>query len=640
MRLQNKFILSVALGVVIPAIVISGFNYFTIKSNIVEIEGRRLESLSDLALNTFLDQLDNKKNELKVFSSIDTIRSSLEYEIYDQAHDMLSSFTGAYEGYDQVSLIYRDGKVVSSSRAENIGKALPYDEIPMGTAVFSNPYTAQDDTRYFINITTPVYSGAKQLGTIMATYDLVHLFDKLDAIQVSDENMPEKGHAMIFDATGKVLYTPKFEREKTGNIFALNMLQYEMDAVDKALAGEHGFTVERNEHGIESVTGYARVDRTLSLAAISMNATSAPLSKVYSLMGGIAVFILLFIVVGVMLAIAVARGFIKPLSNVGLRLKDIAEGEGDLTVRLESTTSDEIGELSRWFNAFAERIHGLVQRIAETSGSIKVSSKDVTVLTEKVNTGARNQANRVSEAATAVTEMSSSVVDVAENALTAATSAKEVKQKVEEGNHTVEMTSVGMSRIATQVKATSQEMDGLGQRVSDIGRIVSVIDDIADQTNLLALNAAIEAARAGEHGRGFAVVADEVRKLAERTTSSTKEITQMITNIQSETENSVSGMKSVVKEVNDGLALMEKSRDALATIVGASEKGAEMADMIATAAEQQSATTEEISQGLESVNVVSKETVTVSEGMHRASEKLNVLAEELDSIVNIFKIAR
>jgi methyl-accepting chemotaxis protein len=233
--------------------------------------------------------------------------------------------------------------------------------------------------------------------------------------------------------------------------------------------------------------------------------------------------------------------------------------------------------------------------------------------------------------------LATSVEDVAKNAATAAEAAIAVSSKVEDGKKIIELTSTGMSKIADSVKNSFQEVEHLGDKVNEIGAIVSVINDVADQTNLLALNAAIEAARAGEQGRGFAVVAEEVRKLAERTNTSTQEIVQMIKGIQNDTTKSITGMQAVVIEVDEGLKLMDESKDALQAISQTAEKGADMASMIASAADEQSASTGQISESIESVSTVADTTDVSSKQMKEASGKLLDLAMEMDQMVGTFK---
>jgi methyl-accepting chemotaxis protein len=377
----------------------------------------------------------------------------------------------------------------------------------------------------------------------------------------------------------------------------------------------------------------------MNMAAVAVNDLSSVLSDARQLLMKISGIAGAFIIAGVLLAIGIARTFIRPLSRVVERLQDIAEGEGDLTIRLDASSSDEVGELSQAFNSFCEKIHNLIAKIAGMSKLITDSSKDMISVAEGVREGANRQASKVTDTSSTVHEMAASVEDVARNASTAAEAANEVSDKVDDGEKSIEMTSAGMTRIADSVKNSFHEVENLGAKVQEIGTIVSVINEVADQTNLLALNAAIEAARAGEQGRGFAVVTEEVRKLAERTNTSTQEIVQMIKNIQNDTTKSITGMKTVVSEVDEGLKLMDKSKEALQAISATADKGTEMATMIASAAEEQSASTREISESMESVSTIADSTDSSSQQMKDASEKLLQLATDMDHMVGVFKIS-
>ena len=195
-----------------------------------------------------------------------------------------------------------------------------------------------------------------------------------------------------------------------------------------------------------------------------------------------------------------------------------------------------------------------------------------------------------------------------------------------------------MLRIAQTVRESTTTIGDLGTSSSEIGNIIQVIDDIADQTNLLALNAAIEAARAGEHGRGFAVVADEVRKLAERTSKATKEITDMISKIQADTEKSVQSMDSGSTEVQEGVALATEAMGSLELIVASSEKGKDMVHRIAAASEQQSAAAEDVSSNMESILEITRRSSNSTKEILTTSQELENLSNDLQALAGLFKV--
>jgi methyl-accepting chemotaxis protein len=340
-----------------------------------------------------------------------------------------------------------------------------------------------------------------------------------------------------------------------------------------------------------------------------------------------------------LLSFLLSRSVIRPIGRAAGMAKDIAEGQGDLTKRLSAGGEDEIGQLSRHFNSFLEYLHGIVSRISETSGRVATASEELAAGSTEMARGAEEQSGKTGQVASAVEEMSASVLEVAKNASGAADAAREAAQVAKRGGEIVARTVGGMEQIARSVEQVAGIIKALGQRSDQIGEIVRVIDEIADQTNLLALNAAIEAARAGEQGRGFAVVADEVRRLAERTGKATKEIAEMIRAIQGEAAGAVSSMEAGQGEVRSGVALAQEAGRALGEIVGVVDRVTAQVQQIAVAAEQQSASAEEISANVEAVATISRQALVAAQGTAQAAGELSGLASQLRGVVGRFKLS-
>ncbi len=313
--------------------------------------------------------------------------------------------------------------------------------------------------------------------------------------------------------------------------------------------------------------------------------------------------------------------------------------EGDLTVEaVAEKNDDDFGKLINGFNKAISQIRQMIEQIGgavqlTTSASVQISSSS-----EEMAAGTQQQSMQVSEVASAVEEMSRTILDNTKNATFAAEAAKVAGGKAKEGGRSVKETIEGMERISSVVDASSHSIQALGNSSKEIGEIVQVIDDIADQTNLLALNAAIEAARAGEQGKGFAVVADEVRKLAEKTTSATKKIAEMIKQIQKDTNAAVESMQAGTVEVTKGKELAYNSGKILEEIISEADKVNDIINQVAASNEQQSATAEQISRNIEGISNVSHESASGIEEIAKSAESLNRLTDDLGSLVQRFKI--
>ena len=334
----------------------------------------------------------------------------------------------------------------------------------------------------------------------------------------------------------------------------------------------------------------------------------------------------------------VSRAISQRLGEVIGRMKDVAQGEGDLTQRIEIQSSDEIAELGKWFNVFMDKLEKLVLQVARNTRRLASESEAISATSQKQAEGAEEQKSQTTQVAAAMQQMSATVQHISENSNAAADASRRAADTARQGGTVVEETLSGMRAISDSVGETAQKVQGLGQRAEQIGLISKVINDIAAQTNLLALNAAIEAARAGEQGRGFAVVAGEVRRLAERSSTAAKQITGMIEDIQSETHEAVSAMRTGTQQVEIGLESTRQAGISLEEIIRTSVEAGEMVTLIATAATQQAATTEEINRRIDEIARIVVEGADVTQQSARSLEEISTLAVDLQRLVSQFKL--
>ena len=329
---------------------------------------------------------------------------------------------------------------------------------------------------------------------------------------------------------------------------------------------------------------------------------------------------------------------LKPLEKMSDISRDIAKGEGDLTKRVPSEGNDELARMGSYFNEFIEKLQHMIKKVAHVTDKVASASVELSATAEEISKGTDTLTSRASQTAAAVEEMNATVGQVAQNSGKAASLAQDTVKTAQEGGTVVSSTISGMQQLSEAVSNSATIISDLGKSSDQIGEIVRTIEDIADQTNLLALNAAIEAARAGEQGRGFAVVADEVRKLAERTTKATKEIGDMIRQIQQDTRGAVESMQQGTQKVTAGVDLVNKTGEALSQIVRMVSESADMIRQIAVASEEQSVATQQIASDIENVAKVTKESSSGAHESAKASQDLSQLAVELQGIVGGFKI--
>jgi len=403
-------------------------------------------------------------------------------------------------------------------------------------------------------------------------------------------------------------------------------------------AESHQAVIEKSNPAFEALLGainqrQSEVARNLAEDAASVQARSSRLAT--TIFASVAAGVLVLVVWG----LALVRGVSKALNSMITMVKDVAEGEGDLTKRLEIISRDELGDLAKWFNLFLEKIHGIISQVSGTAAQVASASEELSSSAALQAQGADTQKNQTSHVATAMQQMSSTVQQVSDSCTRAAQASRQAAETAREGGSVVETALTTMHSIAEAVTSTSKKMGDLGKSSEKIGRVAAVIDDIADQTNLLALNAAIEAARAGEEGRGFAVVADEVRKLAERTTTATKEIAQMIKTIRDGTRNAVDALESGSRQVEEGVASTARAGESLQKIIHMSEEVGSMITHIAAAATEQSGAAAEVNRNMDQISELVKESAVASQESAKACQDLSELAMALENMVGNFKLA-
>jgi methyl-accepting chemotaxis protein len=312
--------------------------------------------------------------------------------------------------------------------------------------------------------------------------------------------------------------------------------------------------------------------------------------------------------------------------------------KGDLTQPIIAKRNNEISAIIRSISSLQTTMQGVITQISQTSEQVAMASHQLHSNAKQIADSTENVAAQTNAVAVASEEMAVTSSEISHNCLSAAENSSRASGTAQSGVTVVQQTTDGMERIATRVKDTAKTVVELGARSDQIGQIIGTIEDIADQTNLLALNAAIEAARAGEQGRGFAVVADEVRALAERTTRATREIGDMIKAIQNETRSAVISIEEGVIEVERGTEYSIKSGQALEQILVQINDVTMQINQIAAAAEEQTATTGEISHNIQKITTVVEQTAQGATKTATAAATLSLQSVELQNLVRKFKL--
>mgnify|MGYP003433694197 FL=1 len=342
--------------------------------------------------------------------------------------------------------------------------------------------------------------------------------------------------------------------------------------------------------------------------------------------------------IGLVVVWFVGLGIATPLRKMVSMLQNIAQGEGDLTQRLQVDRADELGGIAAGFNSFLEKLQTMISQVVLSVQKVSDSSENTADIAIRTNQGVQRQLGEIEQVATAVQEMSATAQEVAGNATHAADAASNADQAANQGKHVVQSTASSIASLANEIGRAVVVVQNLAKDSENINAILTTIRGIAEQTNLLALNAAIEAARAGEQGRGFAVVADEVRNLAQKTQQATEEIQKMIEQLQHGTREVVKVMQESQDKTDDSVQHARQAAASLEAITQAVSVISEMNTQIATAAEEQSAVAEDINRNVTNIGVVANEVASGADEASTASAELTKLAEQQRRLINQFKV--
>ncbi len=687
--IRNKLVLAVQALLIVSSTLV-GVAVWKASGSISESCGSQLASNANNAMDRISRTLYERYGDVQAFAANRAAKDPANWNNFDASNPLVATmndYVRLYGMYTATILVDTAGKVVAVNTLDASGK--PLNTAPLQGRNFANTSWFKDamSGKFFtapgfsatgtviddvgFDETVKAITGGDGLaiafsapvtaddGQIIGVWRNVADFKFIEETLEDAYNDMKSGtmpsiEFVLFDSSGRVWidFDPKLDgsdkvKRDSKVVGKLNLVDAGYEPAIKAIKGELGYSLDaQHERKHESYTvGYAPKMDAMGFPGMPWGiAVRAPKSEAMAMqtavlgtvIGGL---IIANIICGVG-ALIIVGWLLKPVRTIINRLREVASGDGDLTQRLDETRTDEMGEVATHFNTFCLKMRDVVAEVMRSSDEVAAAATEISATTEHLLTGVRDQHGRSTQVAAAVEESTASVAEVARRSAAANTSAEQAGAAAADGGREVQGTIGIIEQIAREVEGTAVSIGALGKQSEEIGRIATVINDIADQTNLLALNAAIEAARAGEHGRGFAVVADEVRKLAERTASATGEIASSIRSIQTEAQQAVVRMQAGSVQVSIGVEQARRAGASLDRIVSSASEVAGMVKSIAATSDEQAKATAEIASAITSIADITAQFGKSTEETASACLLLSQKAESLRSLVRQFNTNR
>ena len=424
---------------------------------------------------------------------------------------------------------------------------------------------------------------------------------------------------------------------------SVGILKVDSSASRKAIQGETSFAKSKNYLGLDVISAFKPLSiEGLNWFVLSEMTVDEAFASVTLIKSSIAkqalIASLLALMVGLFAGFVISNGIVRPLNKTVSLLKNIAQGDGDLSKRLRAKEKDELGDLSHWFNVFIEKLQTMFTSINDNVDQLVKATSSLNNSTDQTRLRTSQQTQEVQLIASALTEMSASSIETLKNVKNSANNIETTSQASDEGVAVIDQSCKSITLLADEVRSTLKVINKLNNDSDEISGVLVVIESIAEQTNLLALNAAIEAARAGESGRGFAVVADEVRSLAQRTQESTQQIQDIINRLQSGSSNAVTAMEKSKKRADNSVDEATRANSSFENINLAIVGIKDISDQIATTSEQQCRTIEEVERNITTLSALSIDTNNESEIASSASKQVTELANRIKDELSAYKI--